>query len=278
MPHACVQTKVMYSLWMKAAFRLLSFAATVVSYKAYKIAYDEVNLPKVKPEFLMQNSLRHDEKNKEQLENELSYVFLQRFPLEGTPFFHTEVLVCPQSQFSSSDQSSLNDYVASISAMPKLGTTGEKHIPFVEIDESWWTQRTSSCVELGYGSAPCKRKCCGVPHGQEQQTYSLNARQSMITNADTSQKALFLYGVGHLSGNDAYEDLCDTSHEKCWSNWSGLDYKLLKNNCNTFTSTVLSCVYGLSEEKPDLGVSDLVTVNCQCDLYESENFESISLS
>ena len=36
----------------------------------------------------------------------------------------------------------------------------------------------------------------------------------------------------------------------------------LTNNCNTFTSAVLKCVYGFSDAKPHLGVSDLRTVTC----------------
>ena len=49
---------------------------------------------------------------------------------------------------------------------------------------------------------------------------------------------------------------------KCVSNWSGQDYNPFTNNCNTFTSTVLKCVYGLSDAKPHLGVSDLRNVDC----------------
>merc|ERR1712187_340401 len=62
----------------------------------------------------------------------------------------------------------------------------------------------------------------------------------------------------------AWHDACD---KKCWSNWAGTDYNPLTNNCNTFTSTVLSLVFGFSEKKPHLGASDLVTVkgpNGQC--------------
>ena len=37
--------------------------------------------------------------------NGISFVFLQKFPLSGMPFFfHTEVLVCPRSGFSQDDQ------------------------------------------------------------------------------------------------------------------------------------------------------------------------------
>jgi len=258
-------------------FSLCFFAVTIASI-AQGIEQNEEILPLVNPEYLAQSHIRSQHTNAEIVGKDLSYVFLQRFPLQGTPFFHTEVLVCSKDQFSISDQSTLDDYVASLTKTEKghQFLDKEKHVPFVEIDESWWTKRESTCTELGYGSAPCKRKCCGVPHGEDQRLYSFNARKSMITNADTSQKALFLYGMGDFSGNAAYDDICDSSHDKCWSNWSGFDYKLLKNNCNTFTSTVLSCVYGLSEEKPDLGVSDLVTVDCKCDPYDLEGFISVA--
>ncbi len=76
---------------------------------------------------------------------------------------------------------------------------------------------------------------------------------------------------GGLSGEDAYRAVCrrdgdddgdDDTLPKCVSDWAGTDYNPLTNNCNTFTSTVLKCVFGLSDDKPDLGVSDLVTVEC----------------
>lgn len=191
-------------------------------------------------------------------DNEASFIFLQRFPLQGTPFFHTEVLVCPRSEFSESDQKALDSYV-------KYITSSQKQVSFIKVAEEWWTERTAKCVELGYGGAPCKQKCCGVPHKIDQVNYPINAHRAIIENADVSQKNLYLYGTGDFSGNVAYETICGKASPKCWSNWSGLDYKVLQNNCNTFTSTVLSCVYGLSEEKPDLGVSDLVTVTCKCD-------------
>jgi len=68
---------------------------------------------------------------------------------------------------------------------------------------------------------------------------------------------LYIYGTGAFDGNTAWHDTCD---KKCWSNWKGTDYNPLTNNCNTFTSTVLKLVYGLSDKKPHLGPSDLVNV------------------
>lgn len=181
-----------------------------------------------------------------------SYVFLQRFPLQGSPFFHTEVVVCPRASFDGTDQTTLDGHVAAI-----------KDDGFVEIEQAWWQDKTNPCVELGYGGALCMRQCCAVPHGKDQkETYALNTRRAVISNADLTKKELFLYGTGPFSGEVAYRTVCGA--KTCHSNWKGTDYRVLKNNCNTFTSTVLSCVYGLSEKKPHLGVSDLVTVQCHC--------------
>merc|ERR1711953_1108589 len=136
-----------------------------------------------------------------------------------------------------------------------------------EIDESWWNTRTTSCIELGYGGAMCSQECCGVPHGDSQEEYPLNARRAVISNADVSKKSLYLYGTGSFDGNMAYHNTCD---HKCWSNWAGTDYNVLNNNCNTFTSTVLAMVYGLSQKKPNLGPSDMVTVHGHCPATGSE--------
>lgn len=203
-----------------------------------------------------------------------SYVFLQKFPLLGTPFYHTEVVVCPKNAFDAADRTTLDGRVAAIAnarlsphRASRLGdgeSSSSSSTGFVEIAESWWGARDVPCVELGYGGAACREKCCSVPHGEDQVPYPLNARRSVISNADVDRKSLYLYGVGAFSGEVAYRTLCAATAEKCWSNWSGADYRVLRNNCNTFTSTVLSCVYGLSENKPHLGVSDMVTVKCRC--------------
>merc|ERR1719436_2175643 len=91
------------------------------------------------------------------------FVFLQKFPLGGVNlFFHTEVLVCPRAGFSQADQDTLDGKIK--------GMTN-----FAEIDESWWETRTANCVELGYGGADCTEECCGVPHGNAQTEFPLNA-------------------------------------------------------------------------------------------------------
>ncbi len=196
------------------------------------------------------------------------YIFLQRFPLlhTGGWIFHTEVLVCPRQNFTTEDQSMLDRSVASIT-----------HDNFLPMEESWWsTQSSTYCVELGYGGSPCTSTCCSVPHGTSQRSYPLNGRYAIIENADGTQKSLFLYGTGDIDGIDAYHAVCSNDNDDtnnhhhhhhgtpCWSRWSGTDYNPLFNNCNTFTSTVLSCVYGLSQKKPNLGPSDFVTVKCHC--------------
>mmetsp|Transcript_28882 Transcript_28882/g.42937 ORF Transcript_28882/g.42937 Transcript_28882/m.42937 type:complete len:257 (-) Transcript_28882:400-1170(-) len=192
--------------------------------------------------------------------NSNNFVFLQKFSLEGSGgyIFHTEVLVCPQENFSDDDQKMLKDKVSSLK-------------DYVEMEEMWWYDKTANCVELGYGGAACSEACCSVPFGENQKAFPLNARRSVISNIDASTKSLYLYGMGDFDGVTAWHNTCD---EKCWSKWSGLDYNPLTNNCNTFTSTVLKCVYGLSQKKPHLTVSDMVTVKCDVPC-KSPNFEKM---
>ena len=132
--------------------------------------------------------------------------------------------------------------------------------------EFWFTESKSNitCVEYGYGGAACTERCCAVPHiPSKQLSYKFNDISAIIHNADTTQKSLFIYGTTQLSSTKAWEELCSTNNSNpCWSNWAGIDYNPLSNNCNTFTSTVLHCIYGLSENKPNLGPSDTVTVTC----------------
>jgi len=185
------------------------------------------------------------------------FVFLQRFPLGGVNlFFHTEVVVCPRSEFNATDQQFLDKQISGI---------GDKG--FLQIADDWWTQRTAQCVELGYGGAMCKEECCGVPNGPNQKAYPMNSRDAVIGNADGKQKHMYVYGDGSFDGNQAWHNACD---KKCWSNWAGTDYNPLTNNCNTFTSTILYCVYGLSQKKPHLGPSDMVTVKGHCPATEQE--------
>eukprot|EP00929_Paragymnodinium_shiwhaense_P095222 TRINITY_DN5621_c0_g1_i1.p2 TRINITY_DN5621_c0_g1~~TRINITY_DN5621_c0_g1_i1.p2 ORF type:complete len:263 (-),score=71.50 TRINITY_DN5621_c0_g1_i1:285-1013(-) len=184
-------------------------------------------------------------------ESGANYVFLQKFPLETAPFFyHTEVLVCPKGGFSAEDQKFLDDKISGMK-------------DFADIDETWWQGKTSDCVELGYGGALCTKECCSVGHDH----MALNKRQAVIGNANVKKKSLYIYGTGDFDGSSAFHKACDA---KCWSNWSGTDYNPLTNNCNTFTSTVLSCVYGLSQKKPSLGVSDMVTVKGHCPVNQTE--------
>lgn len=189
--------------------------------------------------------------------NGTNYVFLQRFGL-GIPSpnltFHTEVLVCPKAGFSADDQKFLDDKIAALT-------------DFTELDLAWWSTRTAQCVELGYGGAPCVKECCGVPHGSQQQAYPLNARAAVISNADVNSKRLYAYGTGAFDGSTAFHYACD---RKCWSAWSGLVYNPLTNNCNTFTSTILAMVYGLSQKKPHLTISDVITVHGHCPASEAE--------
>lgn len=209
--------------------------------------------------------------DKEKKEAGGSYVFLQKFPLEnsGDMLFHTEVLVCPKDSFSLEDQEFLNEQVADLK-------------DFVKIEESWWSgegdeakaRGSVKCVEMGYGGASCHDRCCAVPHGPKEVDYAFSERRAVIQNAVTKEKSLYLYGSSaSLDGEAAYKSLCS---KRCWSNWAGTDYNVMNNNCNTFTSAVLHCIFGLSEKKPSLGMSDLVTVTCdKC--TDDEEFEEESM-
>ena len=204
------------------------------------------------------------------------FVFLQKFPLQNTwqMIFHTEVVVCPRNTFTDNSAEFL-------SSLDKMVGTLSSTVPFVQVPEDQWNKQTNSkCVQLGYGGADCPSVCCGSPHGNENTKYALSSRQAVIGNAMGESKQLFLYGISDgTSGVDAHRALC---HGKmaaiieqgqhsvnnkmllptCVSNWAGTDYNPLTNNCNTFTSTVLTCVFGLSDKKPNLGVSDMVNVVC----------------
>lgn len=178
-----------------------------------------------------------------------SYVFLQKFPLEGTYglLFHTEVLVCPRTNFDHDDQHYLNDLLGNLT-------------DFVEIEKDWWTEKSIKCNEFGYAGSSCIDRCCAISPAKAEEEYLLNDQRAVIDNVVGEDKMLYLYGKSkHLDGKATYAALCD---QHCWSDWSGTDYNPLNNNCNTFTSAVLRCVFGLSEKKPNLGISDIVNVTC----------------
>lgn len=171
------------------------------------------------------------------------------FPLGSENItYHTEVLVCPRTEFSQADQKMLDGKIVGLK-------------DFAWVEEPWWTANTANCVELGYGGEACFKECCAVPQGPEQQKYPLNARRAVIVNANVNAKQVYLYGTGAFDGPTAWHHACD---HKCWSNWAGIDYNPITNNCNTFTSTILYMVYGLSQKKPHLTISDLITVHGHC--------------
>ena len=210
------------------------------------------------------------------------FIFLQKFPLMNSMnlLFHTEVISCNSNQFTKDDQ----EYLLS-----QVNAMADQHLDYVPIDEEFWSSSTKSkisCVEYGYGGSACTKQCCSVPHTSKQLHYPFNNADAIIHNADTTQKSLYLYGLSYNMTRDiVWSKLCgggggggssniedggggeDTTMNasKCWSNWAGIDYNPLTNNCNTFTSTVLKCIYGLSDKKPHLGPSDTVKVSCdQC--------------
>lgn len=144
-----------------------------------------------------------------------------------------------------------------------------------------------SRVRLGYGGANCGSGCCGSPHRHDQTHYELNSRKAVIGNAMGEYKELYLYGTSDdLGGEAAYRAVChghmnavemSTGLPQCVSNWAGRDYNPLTNNCNTFTSAVLKCVYGLSDAKPHLGVSDMRTVSCPKEARDGAEVEQCTI-
>ena len=218
------------------------------------------------------------------------FVFLQKFPLQNSfkMLFHTEVVVCPRQAFAK-DEHFLESLDALVLELPPssfedimINKKAKKQIHFAVVAKNQWSaQSDPSCVQLGYGGKYvwssvdnayefCRTACCGSPHKNENSNYALNSQDAVIKNAIGQEKEVYLYGVSSMSGEDAYRAVChghmnaveEDELPVCVSNWAGKDYNALTNNCNTFTSTVLKCVYGMSDSKPDLGVSDLVKVSC----------------
>ena len=227
--------------------------------------------------------------------------------------FHTEVIVCPRSAFEqdASFLNTLDGMVASIAparteshidaheTQKQYAFLNEGVQHYASIPKSQWsTQSTPTCVQLGYGGASCATPCCSVPHAPGKNVaYPLNSQDAVIGNAMGEYKELYLYGTsdttkGGLSGEDAFNAVCrfysnkepgslsgffgstnDESLPKCVSTWAGTDYNPITNNCNTFTSTVLKCVFGLSDAKPHLGVSDMISVQCPLEKNTIEGTE-----
>lgn len=218
------------------------------------------------------------------------FVFLQKFPLQNSfkMLFHTEVVVCPRQAFAKDAH-----FLESLDALSKelppssfddimIDKKGKEQIHFAVVAKNQWSaQSDPSCVQLGYGGKVdwssadnaykfCSSPCCGSPHKSENTNYALNSQDAVIKNALGEEKEVYLYGISFMSGGDAYRAVChghmnaveEDDLPVCVSNWTGKDYNALTNNCNTFTSTVLKCVYGMSDSKPDLGVSDMVKVSC----------------
>jgi len=166
-------------------------------------------------------------------------------------FYHSEVLVCPRAGFSQEEQDMLDSTIKGMSDFAEVHFLGYS---------------TANCVELGYAGSDwhfygCTEACCAVPHTEWETEFPLNAYRAVIPNVNFAERRLYIYGTGGFDGDVAYHHTCD---QKCWSNWSGTDYHLITNNGNTFTSTVLFMVYGLSQQKPNLGPSDLITVRGHC--------------
>jgi hypothetical protein len=183
-----------------------------------------------------------------------SYVFVQRFPMARSrlvprwirqlfPFYHTDILLSPRSSFSVDDQQYLD---AQISGMTN----------FAKIEDSWWQTKTTSAAQIGYGYGECSARCCNVKKVE----MPLNNRSSVVAGLDLSQKSIFVYGTTEKNADGALHALCnpENTRDDIWSNWDHEDFHIYKNNCNTFTSTMLQNIFGLSQEHPLVAFEDEV--------------------
>lgn len=190
-----------------------------------------------------------------------SYVFVQRFPMARSrlvprwirrlfPFYHTDILVAPRSFFSADDQRYLDAQVAEIGDASQYPMTH-----YVKLEESWWEKQTASCAQIGYGYGECTERCCNVVKTE----MPLNNRSSVVAGLDVSKKAIFLYGTAEMNANEALHTLCSpgATSDIIWSNWDFNDFHIYKNNCNTFTSTMLQNVFGLSQAHPMTDISEV---------------------
>lgn len=175
-----------------------------------------------------------------------SYVFVQRFPMARSrlvprwirrlfPFYHTDILVAARSSFSANDQKYLDSQIEGMK-------------DFTKIEDSWWQDKTTNVSQIGYGYGECVGRACNVRKVE----MPLNNRSSVVLGLDVSKKAIFLYGSAEMNADEAVKALCDpdVTTDEIWSNWDHEDFHIYKNNCNTFTSTMLQNIFGLSQAHP----------------------------
>ena len=172
------------------------------------------------------------------------YIFLQRFPLQGTfkMLFHTEVVVCPSKAFDQDTVflNTLNSLLSTLepSRFERGGGTSVKSTaataPFAAVPKGQWAKQASpSCVQMGYGGSSCPTSCCGAPHRDKQRGYPLNSQMAVIGNAMGEEKELYLYGTSEtISGSDAYK----VSPPPTWKHlYAGYTFSLLLRLCATDT-------------------------------------------
>jgi len=178
------------------------------------------------------------------------YVLLEVFRLRYTRlifggFYHSQMAICPKSHFSAEERRVLDG----LQLDPSKG--------FAEVPPTLWRRSPASCFKLSFGGIADNSRCSGISAVRQ----ALRLDSALIPNVEPGVAWKYLYGDGPFSGPQTARRICMTS---CGDQWSGGKYNLVTRNCNTFTSTVLQCVYGLSQEKPGLGVSDLWRVGCSC--------------
>ncbi|CAK0824081.1 unnamed protein product [Prorocentrum cordatum] len=154
-------------------------------------------------------------------------------------FYHSEVVFCDRSGFQAADVTYLEDLLK-----------GSWWSSYQDIPVEWWEQRHASCHTLSYGGGYSSESCSGI----YKYSQYLSSRRAGIGNADTGAAYKYIYGTTDFDASSARDVVCG-GH--CGLEWSSDAYHPVTRNCNYFSSTMMSCVLGLSQSTPNLGVSDM---------------------
>jgi len=156
-----------------------------------------------------------------------SFVFLHQFRVVGVgQAVRTEAVFCSRLEFSEEDQKVLDDMI--------FGMTD-----FQPVKSSWWSTWIAQCFELGQTDASCSNHCCDVSPEGPRMIHSGNESSGLRKVGRGWTTALYIYGSGDFNVDALRKNTCGN---RCWSNWAGAEYDMLKHSCGAFTSMVLNMV------------------------------------
>lgn len=170
-------------------------------------------------------------------------------------FLHYQgsVITCPRSYFTSDEQKQLDYDILKNE--------------YLIMKQEWWLTKTDvGCKLIQYGGkGPEKDQCSGVSFDDNKtHMQSLSSLHSNFEQYDKGSVFKYIYGTRWVDADGAFHGACDkpvfSSDSLNWASDSFGDR--FGPNSNTFVSCVLQCGYLLSDEKPQLGVSDLKGVTC----------------